>query len=69
MDLLSNYARKEVRMVVGLMSGTSADGVDAALTKVSGSGETIRAELAAFHKTPYPEQLRRDLFALFRPEP
>jgi len=68
MDLLSNYARKEVRTVVGLMSGTSADGVDAALTKVSGSGETVRAELAAFHKTPYAAQLRRDLFALFRPE-
>jgi len=68
MDLLSNYARKEIRTVVGLMSGTSADGVDAAVTKVSGSGETISAELAAFHKTPYPEQLRRDLFALFDPQ-
>ena len=51
MDLLSNYARKETRTVVGFMLGTSADGLDAALTKVSGSGETVRAELAAFQKT------------------
>lgn len=39
---------------VGLMSGTSADGVDAALVKIAGG----RAELLHFLSTPYPATLR-----------
>jgi len=39
---------------VGLMSGTSADGVDAALVKIAAG----KAELAHFHSAPYPPRLR-----------
>ncbi|MBI2131355.1 MAG: anhydro-N-acetylmuramic acid kinase, partial [Candidatus Tectomicrobia bacterium] len=39
---------------VGLMSGTSADGVDAALVRIGGG----TAELLDFRSSPYPPRLR-----------
>jgi anhydro-N-acetylmuramic acid kinase len=64
MDLLTRYREKDVRTVVGLMSGTSADGVDAALTRISGSGDDVHAELVAFHKAPYEAKVRRAVLDL-----
>jgi len=49
--------------VVGLMSGTSADGVDAAVCDVGPRG----AALLAFETFPYPPSLRAGLFRLFDP--
>ncbi len=48
--------------VIGLMSGTSADGVDAALVEMASSGR--RCRLIAFEIFPYPKSLQRDLIAL-----
>jgi anhydro-N-acetylmuramic acid kinase len=50
------------------MSGTSADGIDAALCRLSGTGETLRAELLAFRCYPFDPSFRRDLLALFTPD-
>jgi anhydro-N-acetylmuramic acid kinase len=55
------FADKEVRHAVGLMSGTSCDGVDAALVRLTGHGPASKAELLAFHTAPYPEELRTRL--------
>ncbi len=48
--------------VIGLMSGTSADGVDAALMEISPKGK--RCRLIAFGVFPYPPSLQKDIIAL-----
>jgi len=45
--------------VIGLMSGTSFDGIGAALVSVRGCGLATRAELLAFETFPYPAAVRR----------
>ncbi len=45
-------------MVVGLMSGTSLDGVDVVLARLSGTGREMDIELLDFISHPYPEPLR-----------
>jgi anhydro-N-acetylmuramic acid kinase len=52
------------RRIVGLMSGTSADGIDAALVEVEGAGETTRARLLEFVTRPYEPALRRRVLAV-----
>ncbi len=45
--------------VIGLMSGTSGDGVDAALVRIQGRGHALRVEPLAFRPHPYPASLQR----------
>lgn len=59
---------KKVRRIVGLMSGTSADGVSAALTEIMGCGLKTRLRIVNFRNYPYPAPLRRKIFELFDPE-
>ncbi|WP_447978780.1 anhydro-N-acetylmuramic acid kinase [Candidatus Nitrospira bockiana] len=51
------------KIVVGLMSGTSADGVDAALVRIAGSGHTLRVRPLASSTLPYPSRLRQRVLA------
>ena len=50
--------------VVGLMSGTSVDGIDAALVEVSGSEKNLKIELLAGSTFAYPEELRAKILAV-----
>ena len=52
------------RLAVGLISGTSLDGIDAALVRISGQAGRPRVDLLAFHTFPYPARLRRQLLQL-----
>jgi anhydro-N-acetylmuramic acid kinase len=52
------------RRVVGLMSGTSADGIDAALVEIEGAGETTRVRLLDFRTRPFDPALRARVLAL-----
>lgn len=47
-------------LAIGLMSGTSADGVDAALVRIL-PGERAQIETLGFHAAPYPRNLRERL--------
>ncbi|MEO1185486.1 MAG: anhydro-N-acetylmuramic acid kinase, partial [Cyanobacteria bacterium J06636_27] len=47
--------------VIGLMSGTSVDGIDAALVDISGTGLDIKAELIAGETYPYPTEIRESI--------
>ena len=58
MDRLLALRDTSPRRVVGLMSGTSLDGVDAVLARIEGSGAALSVEQEAFTHTPYPEALR-----------
>lgn len=55
---LFSLQEKKTKLIVGLMSGTSADGIDAALVRVSGSGVDTRLTQIAFGTYPYPAGLR-----------
>ena len=50
--------------IIGLMSGTSVDGIDAALVEVTGSGYSIQAELIKGVTYRYPEEMRSRILAL-----
>ena len=56
------FGRRRLR-VAGLMSGTSADGVDVAIVDIGPRG----VKLLAFETFPHPLALRRQIFALFDP--
>jgi anhydro-N-acetylmuramic acid kinase len=49
--------------VVGLMSGTSADGVDAALVSVARRKGRLEVEMVAFHSIPYPRSLQQRILS------
>ncbi len=45
-------------LAVGLMSGTSADGIDAVLVRIAGAGSATRVETIAFESYPFSDGLR-----------
>jgi anhydro-N-acetylmuramic acid kinase len=49
------------------MAGTSADGIDAAIIRVQGSGLSMRVRLVHHHHVPFPRDLRRRLLAVMAP--
>jgi len=50
--------------VIGLISGTSVDGIDAALVEISGTDIDLQVELVAGVTYPYPDSLREKILAV-----
>lgn len=59
MPLFQELSAKTSRRVAGLMSGTSLDGVDVAIARLTGSGPDLQIDVEAFASVPYPDALRR----------
>ncbi|TCZ75606.1 anhydro-N-acetylmuramic acid kinase [Paenibacillus albiflavus] len=57
------------RYVVGLMSGTSVDGIDASVIEISESLDTKpNVQLIAFENIAFPKAVREEIFTLFDPK-
>jgi len=62
--MLSNLAQKSEKLIIGLMSGTSADGIDAALVRVRGHGRQTHLELLAFRMIPFSKKVSKKIIEI-----
>ena len=62
---LYNIASKESRLIIGLMSGTSLDGLDVALCRFSGNGSETSIELIHFDTIPYHNHFKDEIRSIF----
>jgi anhydro-N-acetylmuramic acid kinase len=62
---LYDAAHRPERRIVGLMSGTSLDGLDVALCRIAGSGGSTRVVLEHFTTVPYDEALKDSIRVVF----
>lgn len=54
-------------IVVGLMSGTSADGIDAAVVEITGVSPHLEVRMLAFRSTAWPSEMRRRILRACQP--
>jgi len=62
---LARILKKRTRTILGLMSGTSVDGVDVALAQISGRGLNTRTQLLSFATYPFQPEIRKRVLKLF----
>lgn len=53
--------------IIGLISGTSADGIDTALCEIEGAPPSLRARVVAGQTYPYPPELRTRILTSYEP--
>jgi len=61
MKHLIDLVNKEKKNIIGLMSGTSLDGVDVALIRIEGNGTFTKLELVGYLEYPFPSGLKSRL--------
>lgn len=65
LESLFKIAQKPSRTIIGLMSGTSLDGLDVALCNVSGSGDKTKVTLEYFETIDYSDEIKSEIRAVF----
>lgn len=61
------FPNDDKKIYVGVMSGTSADGIDVAAVELTGEPTHPNCKLLAFESTPYAEETKAAIFDLFDP--
>jgi anhydro-N-acetylmuramic acid kinase len=64
-ESLYKIAQKPTRTIIGLMSGTSLDGLDVALCEVSDSGKNTKVTLKEFQTVPYSDTTKAEIRKVF----
>jgi len=64
-EALYQIAQKETKRIIGLMSGTSLDGLDIALCEISGSGVNTNVNLIQFETVSYSEEIKTEIRKVF----
>lgn len=64
-DKLYQIAAKSERLIIGLMSGTSLDGLDVALCRIGDAGLSSKIELLEFTTVDYDDTYRQRIKAVF----
>lgn len=58
------YKEEDEKLAIGLMSGTSLDGIDAALVKIKGAGTETAVKLLGFLTFPFTEEGKAEILRL-----
>jgi anhydro-N-acetylmuramic acid kinase len=64
-EALYNIGGKQQRTIIGLMSGTSFDGLDIAVCRFTGSGLDTKAEVSHFHTKEYGAFFKEEIKQVF----
>ena len=64
-ESLYRISNKSERLIIGLMSGTSFDGLDIALCKIKGNGIDTKIELISFETIAYEPDFKEDFKSVF----
>ena len=62
---LFSIAGKPSRLIIGLMSGTSLDGLDIALCRITGAGSSNKVELLNFQTVGYSNVFKQEIKEVF----
>lgn len=67
MNKLKNLLKKKKRKVMGLISGTSADGIDACLVQIDRIGLKLKVKELGFKTYPFAYDLKKKILQISNP--